>query len=84
MANNRMWLLHKPSGKAVMLGKRYNDGWYSTHENLFYKVNNLFVTAGSFSDDFTLAMEDCSGAKSAFDKWEYTKEPSVLKVKEQT
>ena len=29
MANNRMFLLHRPSGKAVYLGKRMGWGWYA-------------------------------------------------------
>ena len=28
MANNRMWLIYKPTGHAVCLAKRMAQGWY--------------------------------------------------------
>lgn len=32
MANNRMYLIHRPSGLGVMLGKRMAWGWYQSPE----------------------------------------------------
>lgn len=70
MADNRMWLLHRPSGKAVMLGKRFGPEWYTKHDHLSEMLTALFdQTEG---DDFCLAMEDCEDAPEAFDNWEYT------------
>lgn len=70
MANNRMWLVHKPSGSAVFLGKRMGGSWYGTPEDLSERIAVLFsVTEG---DDFALAMEDCAGAPHAFGGWQYT------------
>ena len=75
MANNRMWLLHKPTGKAVFLGKRMDDSWYGTPDDVCHRIQALFAAANEFGDggdDFALAMEDCVGAASAFNDWCYT------------
>ena len=33
MANNRMWLKHKPTGKTVLLAKYYpTGGWFAFYE----------------------------------------------------
>lgn len=76
MANNRMWLLHKPTGKAVFLGKRMGDQWYGTPEDVAAMIAILFETSYSDqyigNDNFCLAMEQCSGAPNAFDGWRYT------------
>lgn len=28
MANNRMWLVHKPTNKRYLLAQHLGDGWY--------------------------------------------------------
>lgn len=81
MANNRMWLLHKPSGKAVMLGKRYGSGWaVKDGVSLSDQLAELFALCEG--DDWTLAMEDSREAPSAFADWSYTKKHGILKVLE--
>ena len=75
MANNRMWLIHKPTQLGVMLGKRMAWGWYSAPEQ--EKLQSFFEylehnPEGS-QDDFILAMEDCTGS-SCFNDWQYTSE----------
>ena len=89
MANNRMWLLHRPTGKAVFLGKRMGWGWYGTPAGLTSKIEALFkavCAAETNQDDFCLAMEECSEAPEAFESWEYTDLPAqsmtILRVKE--
>jgi hypothetical protein len=66
MANNRMWLIHKPSKLGVMLGKRMSCGWYTSDDNLMKFFDYIQRCEGQ--DDFVLAMEDCFG------EWDYTDE----------
>lgn len=70
MANNRMWLIHKPSKLGIMLGKRMAVGWYRppSEEDLgrFYEhLENNYGYEGQ--DDFILVNEDDEG-------WNYTGE----------
>ena len=75
MANNRMFLIHKPTKLGIMLGKRMAWGWYDAPsqdqmEKFFcYLSQNLEDS----QDDFILAMEDCENS-SCYDKWSYTGE----------
>jgi len=41
MANNRIFLVHKPSGKRVTLGKRMGAGWYNSND-LKSQINDFF------------------------------------------
>ena len=64
MANNRMWLVHKPSGERVLIGKRMAIGWYHTASNeklgamikVFLERCELFRFEEQ--DSFTLELED--------------------------
>ena len=79
MANNRMLLVHRPTGLAVFLGKRMAWGWYTSEgigyrleeriSSLFEEVENSDYTGTQ--DDFALAMEVCTGAECAIDNWSY-------------
>ena len=75
MANNRMFLIHKPSKLGIMLGKRMGWGWYNapgtSEVERFY--NYLENNPEGSQDDFILAMEDCSES-SCFNDWRYTDE----------
>lgn len=43
MANNRMWLVHKPSGRAILLAKYYpKTGWHTYHSQ--ETVDSFFDT----------------------------------------
>ena len=42
MANERMFLLHEPSGCYVPLGKRMGWGWYGTPEAIRERILKLF------------------------------------------
>jgi len=78
MANNRMFLIHKPSKLGIMLGKRLGWGWYGAPDKSeverFYKYlsDNPESYDGS-QDDFVLAMEDCTES-NCFDDWRYTEQ----------
>lgn len=73
MANNRMYLWHKPSGYAVYLGKRMLDGWYDVPSNLPNRLQALYSLVQDHknnNDDFTIAMEDACYSSTATDAWE--------------
>jgi len=71
MADNRMFLIHKPSKLGIMLGRRFGVAWSSSIEagrmDAFY---NLVGDLPNEPDNFILAMED--GRESGvFDEFEY-------------
>ena len=75
MANNRMFLVHRPSGLAVFLGKRMGHGWYTTDrcigvQELFDALENEH-TYYNQQDDFAVALEDATGATLALGEWQY-------------
>lgn len=79
MANNRMFLVHVPTGLAVHLGKRMGWGWYmkdKTQQTMGDRMALLFQVLedehdyGGRQDDFAVALEDASGASLASDKWQ--------------
>ena len=78
MANNRMFLLHNPSGLCVYLGKRLAWGWYSVPKDLGKQLQTLFdhlrANPEGHQDDFVVAVEDAKGASMATDKWIYGKD----------
>lgn len=75
MANNRMFLIYKPSKLGVMLGKRMIMGWYKAPESKELERFYDYVEANHFDtmDDFVLAMEDCSRS-DCFGDWNYSGE----------
>ena len=73
MANNRMYLVHIPTGLAVFLGKRMSSGWYTAKEELIGPdVQKLFEVLESQEyyyanrpDDFAIALDHSDGASLA-------------------
>lgn len=62
MANNRLFLVHRPSGTKIYLGKRMAVGWYDGPST---EVNEFFGRCAGppdGQDDFCLAMEDVTDA----------------------
>ena len=65
MANNRMWLIHKPTLLGIGLGKRMYDGWYtSSGSNIGSNLEKLFdvvkeIDGLEHQDDYMLFMDDC-------------------------
>lgn len=83
MANNRMFLVHRPTGLRVYLGKRFGWGWKNVPNDLGEQLQKLFdylrENPHGSQDDFLLAMEDVKEAPGAFDLIEmkpYSKEDS--------
>lgn len=76
MANNRLWLVYRPSGKAVFLGKRMSEGWYHVPNDVKERIEALFAHVferpDASQDDFMLAMEECE-AETPFvsTQWRY-------------
>jgi len=74
MANNRMYLLHKPTGRAVFLGKRMAWGWYRVPDDIKERLEALFEAveddAGTSQDDFAIALECATDQPHAIDDWE--------------
>lgn len=80
MADNRMFLVHVPTGLAAPLGKRAGWGWRVADETrqplgdrvalLFHVIENQHADDGR-PDDFAVALEDAGGASVATGKWQY-------------
>lgn len=76
MANNRMYFMHRPSRKAVYLGKRMGWGWYSVPNDIKQRIERLFQMvedqdAEGDQDDFCIALEDGDNAPLTEDDWCY-------------
>jgi len=76
MANNRLWLMHRPSGKAICLGRRAAYGWENRNKDLgpdlaaFFNAT-LELSDGREQDDFLLLMEDAANAPGASGDFHY-------------
>ena len=62
MANQRMFLVHVPSGCYVPLGKRMGWGWYDVPKDLSDRIQKLYKMiesqeAEGDQDDFVIAFE---------------------------
>lgn len=76
MADSRMFLVYRPTGDAVYLGKRMAWGWYGVPDDVAERINELFAKAEQaacdFSqDDFAIAMESVKNQPHVIDKWKY-------------
>ena len=72
MADNRMYLVHRPTGLAIHLGNRMSFGWYTTSEEI--PIHKLFGALGGQQyafkqDDFAIAMENARDAPMAIGGW---------------
>ena len=64
MADNRLYLFHRPTGKHVMLAKRHGMSWFTYHDTIGPRLNALFDAVESNldcdfwgNDDFALVLE---------------------------
>lgn len=90
MANNKIYLVYRPTGYAVCIGRRIGFGW-SVYEDVKEDLETLYeliekdvLDMDTDEDDFFLAMED-SNSPNVITKWKYEskKEFSWLsKIKE--
>ncbi|MFH1236649.1 MAG: hypothetical protein V1685_07025 [Parcubacteria group bacterium] len=80
VANNRLWLVYRPTGKAVFLGKRMATGWGSTPDDVKERIEALFdhiaeVYPNHSQDDLCLAMEENQSGNTKIEtKWQYTEQ----------
>ena len=85
MANNRLILVYRPTGRAVVIAKRMGAGWYS-HESLTSRLNGMFDEsefegfAEMKHDDFELVIEDAVQAPVLSSDWTYA-EKGLLHIK---
>jgi len=83
MANNRLFLVHRPTGKHFMLGKRLGGGWYSNYSGeMEKKLSEFFneIEGDEPQDDFCLAIEDGDDAPLCLknpNEWTYVWEPKA-------
>lgn len=68
MANNRLYLVHKPTGTSVKLGKRMGQGYYMAVEA--EKLQEFFDTC----EDFDAAADPCIGFDTFELKYEMGKD----------
>ena len=71
MADNRMYLVHRPTGLAVFLGKRMARDWYGGEDvpiqQLFDALEEMAYEGNQ--DDFAIAMENARDAPMAIGGW---------------
>ena len=77
MANNRMFLVYRPTGECVEIGSRMGWGW-SHRSDINDKINALFdrceQNSGDSQDDFFLAMESCDNQPGCEGRFTYDHE----------
>jgi len=75
MANNRMYLMHRPTRLALYLGKHMGWGWYDAPEDSEQRLTAFFervqdeCKTNADNEDFCLAMESCDSGM-IFTKWD--------------
>ncbi len=80
MANNRLWLVHRPSKTRLCLGKRMGTGWYAAPDPKRLEAFYDWIESEHFGtmDDFKLLIEiNERVTQSAVlqDKWTYDDYP---------
>lgn len=60
MANNRLYIVHKPTKKCVYLGKRMGWGWHDVPNNVRSNLNKFFeyLETCEEQDSICIGMED--------------------------
>ena len=60
MANDRMWLVHGPTGKRALIAKHWGNRWEEytgpRHEP-FFSIEGLFIEVDGISTDFVIEYE---------------------------
>ena len=76
MANNRLFLVHKPTGYCLLIGKRMGYGWYNPLSKVEDKFTEFFEKSleEGDQDDFVLCIE-------TEDDWDYDYSSDILKIK---
>lgn len=94
MANNRMWLIYKPTGHAVLLAKRMSDGWYLNDPDTLGTSMTRFLDAvdadqvwnkvlcSGEQDDFALGLEVPGDNPHSFNDWQYQEDQEPGQVRQ--
>jgi hypothetical protein len=73
MADNRLFLMHRPSGRVACIGKRMGGPW-GAGLDVREALNNVF-DHGEFGepemDDFILLIESAGGNPFVSEEWDY-------------
>ena len=81
MADNRMFLVHVPTGLAVGLAKRYGPPWIAADASDLQTLFNLVAELGGY-DEFALAWETATAHALEIEEYLPKKEGlSCLKLK---
>ena len=91
MANNRMLLIHRPTGLAIVIAKHMGAGWgvsrgSDTMQLLFDTVDSRCEEKAEM-EDFCLGMESCEAVTSFVSTdwsgyYQDEREPKLLQVNE--
>lgn len=77
MANNIMFICHKPSGRNVAIAKRMDNGWYNVPTDLANQLDKFFTEIEEEEkkqDSFVIAMEYTEDNEPyVYTDWLYTK-----------
>lgn len=87
MADNRMFLVHVPSGRMLLLGKMYDTDlrWYHPDDDnptnkFFQSVRDDLFWCGAEESDFALAMEE-SDKPYVLTDWSYNYLGDELRIR---
>lgn len=61
MANDRMWLVHRSSGKRVLIAKHFGGNWQfytGKRHKPYYDYQELFDEESGPSQNYTIEYED--------------------------
>lgn len=74
MANNRLFLIHRPRRIGIMIGRGGGEGLaFAACPKLEDKLNKFYEYLANESDDFVLAIETGKGPGClVYGEWEYT------------
>ena len=83
-----MFLVFKPNGRALRLGKRYGStGWflYGDAEEIYNDIKQFYEdcmndSTYSNQDDFCIVMEEYDGKENINTNWQYDTESNKLKI----
>lgn len=82
MANNRLYLAHRPSGLYVPLGKRLAFGWYIDPAPDLEKFHESCAEESDTDsqDDFVLCIEDGEGAPECNTGWRMAETEKGMRI----
>jgi|GEM_PF-7059384 len=65
MADNRLWLIHRPTGLGIMLGKVLASPWYTAGDDMTRDMDRYFAVVAGESEDYGRAPDFILAAETA-------------------